>query len=43
MKIKSAHIESQGEFVEIDDCDFDPKTMQVYSEDTKPAKKAKAE
>ena len=35
MKIKSTHPESQGEFVEINDADFDPKTMTKYEELTK--------
>ncbi len=32
MKIKSTH-ESQGEFVIIEDCDFDAETMEKYEEE----------
>lgn len=35
MKIKSKHPESQGEFVIINDEDFDPKTMTEYVEKPK--------
>ena len=50
MRIKSTNFESQGAFVEINDADFDPKTMTEYKEveqaESKkpaPAKKEKAE
>lgn len=32
MRIKSSHPESQGEFVEINDADFDGETMVKYEE-----------
>lgn len=32
MRIKSSHKETQGDFIIIEDADFDPVTMQIYAD-----------
>ena len=41
MKIKSTHPESQGEFVIIEDSDFDEKTHVPYVDQEEPAKRGR--
>lgn len=41
VKIKSSHPESQGDYVEINETDFDPQTMQLYEQAADVVKKRK--
>ena len=41
MKIKSTHPESQGDYVEIDDENFDPATMTEYVDGDEPVKRGR--
>ena len=41
MKIKSTHPETQGDFVEINDEDFNPETMTEYVEGAEKPRKRK--